>query len=101
MVGGLVRQGVSSILDINKERSFPSISRYGQAFLDRLPLILIINPSGADCDTRNIMRPLSKHIYCLPLVVALVLAGANYPLIPSDLTTPVQTRLAISGANCK
>ncbi|ROV94387.1 hypothetical protein VSDG_05876 [Cytospora chrysosperma] len=45
------------------------------------------------------MRPLSKHIYCLPLVVALVLAGANYPLIPSDLTTPVQTRLAISGAN--
>lgn len=37
----------------------------------------------------------------LPLLTALVLADANYPAMPSDLTTPVQTRLAISGANCK
>lgn len=37
----------------------------------------------------------------LPLFASIVIAAANYPAIPSDKTTPVQQRLAISGANCK
>ncbi|KUI65278.1 Acid phosphatase [Cytospora mali] len=45
------------------------------------------------------MRPPSNAFKGLPLLAYLVLADANYPSIPSDLTTPVQARLAISGAN--
>lgn len=37
----------------------------------------------------------------LPLFAAVATAAANYPAIPSDKTTPVQQRLAISGANCE
>lgn len=37
----------------------------------------------------------------LPLLAAIVTGLATYPAIPSDLTTPSQQRLAISGLNCK
>ena len=36
----------------------------------------------------------------LPVLAACVIA-ANYPPIPVDLTTPVQQRIAIIGANCE
>jgi hypothetical protein len=36
----------------------------------------------------------------LPLLAVAVAAGANYPPIPADLTTPVQQRLAINGPTC-
>ncbi|RDW74923.1 hypothetical protein BP6252_06065 [Coleophoma cylindrospora] len=35
----------------------------------------------------------------LPVVATGVMAGASYPTIPTDLTTPVQQRIAINGAN--
>lgn len=35
----------------------------------------------------------------LPLLSALAYASADYPDTPLDLTTPVQQRLAVSGAN--
>ncbi|OTB05340.1 hypothetical protein M426DRAFT_319888 [Hypoxylon sp. CI-4A] len=35
----------------------------------------------------------------LPVLAASVFAAASYPAIPTDLTTPVQQRLAISGPN--
>ncbi|KAF4631720.1 hypothetical protein G7Y89_g6407 [Cudoniella acicularis] len=35
----------------------------------------------------------------LPVLAACVLAGASYPAIPTDLTTPVQQRIAINGPN--
>ena len=36
----------------------------------------------------------------LPVLAAYVAAGASYPAIPSDETTPVQQRLAINGPTC-
>ena len=36
----------------------------------------------------------------LPLLAVAVAAAASYPAIPSDLTTPVQQRLAINGPTC-
>lgn len=36
-----------------------------------------------------------------PLLAVLVIAAADYPTIPSDLTTPTQQRLAMSGLNCQ
>lgn len=47
------------------------------------------------------MYDLLDHVRGLPLLVVVVTAAANYPAIPSDKTTPVQQRLAISGANCE
>lgn len=37
----------------------------------------------------------------LPALAASALASVNYPTIPTDLTTPVQQRLAVYGPNCK
>ena len=37
----------------------------------------------------------------LPLLAATALAGANYPAIPSDKSTPVQQRLAVIGPSGK
>lgn len=37
----------------------------------------------------------------LPVLAACVMASADYPAIPADLTTPVQQRIAINGANGK
>lgn len=48
-----------------------------------------------------IMYSLSSILKGLPLLAVMVTASADYPTIPSDLTTPVQQRLAISGMNCK
>lgn len=45
------------------------------------------------------MHSLLVLIKTLPLLAAVVLAGASYPAIPLDLTTPVQQRIAINGAN--
>ena len=45
------------------------------------------------------MPSLLVQIERLPLLAAVVLAGASYPAIPADLTTPVQQRIAINGAN--
>ncbi len=36
----------------------------------------------------------------LPVLAVAVAASASYPAIPSDLTTPVQQRLAINGPTC-
>ena len=36
----------------------------------------------------------------LPLLAVAVAASASYPAIPSDLTTPVQQRLAIQNPIC-
>ncbi len=36
----------------------------------------------------------------LPLLAVAVAASASYPAIPSDLTTPVQQRLAIQNPTC-
>lgn len=47
------------------------------------------------------MYGLDGHAWDLLLFVAVAAGAANYPAIPSDKTTPVQQRLAISGANCK
>lgn len=47
------------------------------------------------------MYNLLDRVRGLPLFAVLATAAANYPAIPSDKTTPVQQRLAISGANCK
>lgn len=47
------------------------------------------------------MHNLLDRAWGLPLFAAVAIAAANYPAIPSDKTTPVQQRLAISGANCK
>jgi hypothetical protein len=37
----------------------------------------------------------------LSLLAAYAAAGATYPPIPADLSTPVQQRLAINGPNSK
>lgn len=44
------------------------------------------------------MVPSSFYIQALPLLAGLVLA-ADYPGIPTDLTTPVQQRIAFKGPN--
>lgn len=44
------------------------------------------------------MAPTSFYIQALPLLSGLVLA-ADYPGIPTDLTTPVQQRIAFKGPN--
>jgi hypothetical protein len=46
----------------------------------------------------NTLLPLAKG---LPVLAACVFAGASYPPIPADLTTPVQQRIAINGPNGK
>ena len=43
------------------------------------------------------MDSLFTLIKGLPLLAACAMAGADYPPIPADLTTPVQQRLAING----
>lgn len=44
------------------------------------------------------MKSISISIHALPFMVVAVLA-ADFPTIPTDLTTPVQQRLAIMGPN--
>ncbi|CAN8096484.1 unnamed protein product [Discula destructiva] len=45
------------------------------------------------------MYTLFSIVKGLPLLAVMVMAAAVYPAIPSDLTTPTQQRLAISGLN--
>jgi len=40
-------------------------------------------------------------MYALFVFIGCVFAKASYPAIPSDLTTPVQQRIAIDGVNCE
>ncbi|GAD97726.1 hypothetical protein NECHADRAFT_87328 [Paecilomyces variotii No. 5] len=42
---------------------------------------------------------LFTFVKALPLLAACVRAGASYPAIPSDLSTPVQQRIAVNGPN--
>lgn len=39
------------------------------------------------------------RVMALPVLAAGVMAGASFPAIPADLTTPVQQRIAINGPN--
>lgn len=48
-----------------------------------------------------IMRGPLDWVGALLPFLPVAIASANFPAIPSDKTTPVQQRLAISGANCK
>jgi hypothetical protein len=50
--------------------------------------------------TSSIMDALLTIVKGLPLLAVAVAAAASYPAIPSDLTTPVQQRLAINGPTC-
>jgi hypothetical protein len=45
------------------------------------------------------MASLFTLVKGLPVLAACVMAGASYPPIPADLTTPVQQRIAINGAD--
>ncbi|KAH9844979.1 Metallo-dependent phosphatase [Teratosphaeria destructans] len=45
------------------------------------------------------MSVLSIVSRALPLIAATLVAAADYPPIPEDLTTPVQQRLAVNGEN--
>jgi acid phosphatase type 7 len=45
------------------------------------------------------MSSVAVLIKALPFLAVGVFA-ADYPAIPSDLTTPVQQRLAVKGLNC-
>jgi acid phosphatase type 7 len=45
------------------------------------------------------MGAFSTFVMGLPVLAAGVMAGASYPSIPTDLTTPVQQRIAINGPN--
>ncbi|KAK9423435.1 putative Acid phosphatase [Seiridium unicorne] len=45
------------------------------------------------------MASVVKPLAVLPLLIAFASAAASYPPKPSDLTTPVQQRLAINGPN--
>lgn len=45
------------------------------------------------------MGTLLNLVKALPVLAGCVMGAASYPPIPSDLTTPVQQRLAINGAN--
>lgn len=58
-----------------------------------------VDRCGIEPDNR-IMYSLYSIVKGLPLLAAVVTALATYPAIPSDLTTPTQQRLAISGLNC-
>jgi len=45
------------------------------------------------------MNSLFNVVKGLPLLATYAMAGASYPAIPADKTTPVQQRIAINGAN--
>ncbi|KAI0884784.1 putative acid phosphatase [Annulohypoxylon maeteangense] len=45
------------------------------------------------------MAYLFASVKSLPILAASVFAAVSYPAIPTDLTTPVQQRLAVSGPN--
>jgi acid phosphatase type 7 len=47
------------------------------------------------------MASVIKCMVVLPLFAASASAAASYPPKPSDLTTPVQQRIAINGPDCK
>lgn len=47
------------------------------------------------------MYSLYSIVKGFPLLAVVVMAAADYPTIPSDLTTPTQQRLAMSGLNCE
>jgi hypothetical protein len=47
------------------------------------------------------MATLSTLVKAFPVLAACVSASASYPTKPTDLTTPVQQRIAINGANGK
>lgn len=47
------------------------------------------------------MYSLYSIVRGFPLLAVVVMAAADYPTIPSDLTTPTQQRLAMSGLNCE
>jgi hypothetical protein len=46
------------------------------------------------------MHPMFAPVAAVPLFVAYAAAAASYPAKPKDLTTPVQQRIAVNGANC-
>lgn len=46
-----------------------------------------------------IMEYVSSFIKCSPFLIACAWASASLPPIPKDLTTPVQQRLSINGAD--
>lgn len=47
------------------------------------------------------MPSLSFLVKALPALSATALASASLPAKPSDLSTPMQVRIAVSGANSK
>lgn len=47
------------------------------------------------------MKSVAASFTWASALVAGVLAGADYPVIPADLTTPTQQRIAIKGPNCE
>ncbi len=47
------------------------------------------------------MPSLSFLIKALPAIAATAQAAASLPAKPSDLSTPMQVRIAVSGANSK
>lgn len=47
------------------------------------------------------MYPITGPALLSSLLVASVSGSASYPAKPTDLTTPVQQRIAINGPNCK
>lgn len=49
----------------------------------------------------SFIMSLFNSIKALPVLAGVVLASASYPAIPTDLTTPVQQRIAVNGANGK
>jgi hypothetical protein len=46
------------------------------------------------------MHSMFAPVAAVPLFVAYAAAAASYPPKPQDLTTPVQQRIAVNGANC-
>ncbi len=58
------------------------------------------SPFSLTTSTDIIMDTLLTVVKGLPVLAVAVAASASYPAIPSDLTTPVQQRLAINGPTC-
>ena len=63
-------------------------------------LFVVLDSKSKLPTTDTAMDTILAFVKGLPLLAVAVAASASYPAIPSDLTTPVQQRLAIQNPIC-
>lgn len=84
-----------SIPFISSFLTFPFLARRSFSCILSLPFLHVyFRPFFS-----NIMTSILTCAKLLPVLAASAMAGASYPAIPKDLSTPVQQRLAVKNAN--